>query len=178
MLEDGASGMNAIRKCGGICIVQQPGEARFPDMPQAVLNVLKPDFSVPLLEMGEAIRQSLARLRKKKKVTIPPDIKREAEIAERVNIGIENVEDLGELSNVSCPDCGGSLWKMKENRSTRYRCHVGHAFSETGLMSGLHTSTESTLWTALRMIEERKNLLQQIARKESSKGNRKIASAI
>src|SRR5215218_10032043 len=33
LLNDGTSGMIAVKKCGGICMVQDPNEADFPDMP-------------------------------------------------------------------------------------------------------------------------------------------------
>ncbi|TCO11089.1 chemotaxis protein CheB [Natronoflexus pectinivorans] len=33
-LDDGTSGMHAIKTCGGICIVQDPNEAEYPDMPR------------------------------------------------------------------------------------------------------------------------------------------------
>lgn len=36
MLDDGSSGMFAVKSCGGICIVQDPQEAEFSDMPQSV----------------------------------------------------------------------------------------------------------------------------------------------
>jgi two-component system, chemotaxis family, protein-glutamate methylesterase/glutaminase len=176
MLEDGASGMYAIRKSGGICIIQDPEEARYPGMPQAVLNVLKPDYIVSVSEMGEAIRTSLPLLKKKRKTKIPEEIVKEAEIAERVNVGIGQLQGLGKMSPISCPDCGGTLWELKENGSSRYRCHVGHAFSEEGLITSMEASTEATLWIALRMIEERKNLLYQVGERESKKGKRKLAA--
>lgn len=135
-------------------------------MPRAVLNILEPDYSVPVSEMGDAIKKAIATLKKRKKVKAPDDIVKEAEIAERVNLGIEQVQDLGEKNNVSCPECGGGLWEMKDNGVSRYRCHVGHAFSEEGLITSMEASTESTLWIALRMIEERKNLLRQLVDKE------------
>lgn len=33
-LDDGTLGMKAIKKCGGTCIVQDPDEAEYPDMPR------------------------------------------------------------------------------------------------------------------------------------------------
>lgn len=176
MLEDGASGMYAIKKAGGICIIQDPKEAKYPDMPRAVLSVLKPDYSVPVSEMGAAISEAIATLKKRKQVKVPADLVKEAEIAERVNVGIEQVQNLGERSNISCPECGGGLWEIKDNGFTRYRCHVGHAFSEEGLISSMEASTESTLWIALRMLDERKNLLQQLGDKEMKRGNQKVAA--
>ena len=75
------------------------------------------------------------------------------------------------------PHSRGSLWEVTDKGFTRYRCHVGHAFSEEGLISSMEVSTESTLWVALRMLEERKNLLKQLAEKESQRGKGKLAAA-
>src|SRR4051812_16443360 len=36
MLDDGTSGMSAIKRSGGICIIQEPTDAAFPDMPNSV----------------------------------------------------------------------------------------------------------------------------------------------
>jgi two-component system chemotaxis response regulator CheB len=176
MLEDGASGMFAIRRSGGTCIIQDPSEAQYPDMPNAVLNILHPDYSVPVIKMGEAILETI-RSNKKPKTKIPPDILKEAEIAERVNISIDDMAGLGEHSMYSCPDCGGGLWEIAENGETRYRCHVGHAFTSEGLLANMEASTESALWTALRIIEERRNLLKKLSDKEKQKGSRKAALA-
>jgi two-component system, chemotaxis family, protein-glutamate methylesterase/glutaminase len=175
MLEDGAAGMLTIKRAGGICIVQDPNEAQFPDMPAAVMNHLKPDYVIPVNKMGLAISEIKNKRMKKRKSKIPADVLKEAEIAERVNIGIEQLSDLGERSLFSCPDCGGGLWEIKTNGESRYRCHVGHAYSEQGLLTGMQLSTESALWTALRIIEERRNLLKNLVAKERKKGLRKVA---
>ncbi|HEX8038356.1 MAG TPA: chemotaxis protein CheB [Chryseosolibacter sp.] len=176
LLEDGASGMYAIKRVGGVCIVQDPEEALYPDMPNAVRSILKPDYVLPVSEMGDAVKQAIARLSKKRKVKIPDDILREARIGERVSLGIEQVEDLGKVSALSCPDCGGALWEIKENGHRRFRCHVGHAFSEESLIDAVNASTESSLWVALRMIDERKNLLKRLGERESQKGNNRISA--
>lgn len=33
-LDDGTAGLIAIQRCGGTCVVQEPGDATYPDMPQ------------------------------------------------------------------------------------------------------------------------------------------------
>jgi two-component system, chemotaxis family, protein-glutamate methylesterase/glutaminase len=107
---------------------------------------------------------------------IPPDIRAEAEIAEKVATGIEEVTPLGDLSVFSCPDCGGSLWHMDEANLSRYRCHVGHAYSEADLTTRLTEKLESTLWVALRMMEERKRLLRKMETDTLKKGFARIAA--
>jgi two-component system, chemotaxis family, protein-glutamate methylesterase/glutaminase len=173
MLEDGASGMQAIKRCGGYCIVQAPEDARYPDMPLSVLRNLKPDYSIPVGQMGNAISEIMKNW-KPGKIKPPKDIAREAEIAESVTIGMNGLKDVGAPSLFSCPDCGGGLWEFKSNGITRYRCHVGHAFTEENLLGSMESSTESALWTALRIIEERKNLLRNIEEKERTQGKKQV----
>jgi hypothetical protein len=40
--------MLAIKKCGGICIVQDPNEAEYPEMPLSVLNHMEADYCISL----------------------------------------------------------------------------------------------------------------------------------
>jgi two-component system, chemotaxis family, protein-glutamate methylesterase/glutaminase len=167
MLEDGAAGMVAIKRSGGTCIVQDPNETLYSDMVQAVARSFKPDFTVPVEKMGDIIQKVVKKPPRKSR--IPKDVKLESQIAERVSIGIDDMKKIGDNSIYSCPDCGGGLWEMKSNGVKRYRCHVGHAFTEVGLLSGMQASTETALWTALRIIEERRNVLKSLAEKEKGR---------
>jgi two-component system, chemotaxis family, protein-glutamate methylesterase/glutaminase len=172
MLEDGVSGILAIKRSGGTCIIQDPNEAQYPDMPKAAISNVKADYIIPVSEMGEAISQTISK--PPKKAPIPDDIRKEADIAERVQLGINQVEQFGERSIYSCPDCGGGLWQHVSEGITRYRCHVGHAYSEEGLLTSMQVTTESALWTAMRIIEERRNLLKTLAEKEGNNGSKHI----
>lgn len=51
MLDDATVGMCAIKRCGGSCIVQDPNEAEYPDMPLSVLKEIEVDHCVPLSQM-------------------------------------------------------------------------------------------------------------------------------
>ena len=176
MLEDGAAGMAAIRRSGGICVVQDPNEAQYPDMPQAVLSGLKPDVMMPTKEIAPAIDKLISK-RKIKKARVPEDIIREAEIAEKVYVGIDRVEGLGEPSVFSCPDCGGRLWEIDHNGVSGYRCHAGHAYTEDSLLGNMEATTESALWIALRILEERRNLMKKMGDKEKQNGRNKMSQA-
>ena len=48
---DGAAGIQAIKKHGGLTIVQDPGEAEHPIMPQAAINTGSIDKVLPLKEI-------------------------------------------------------------------------------------------------------------------------------
>jgi two-component system, chemotaxis family, protein-glutamate methylesterase/glutaminase len=79
MLNDGTAGVDAIRRCGGITIVQDPGEATYPEMPQSALSNLKVHHCVPVSRMG-ALLEELTLKPLAKHVTVPEDIRTEAEI--------------------------------------------------------------------------------------------------
>ena len=161
-LDDGTSGMIAIKRCGGICIVQDPEDAEYPDMPKNVLNQLKVDYCLPIAEMGTLIYELLSKSLGKRKPT-PKDIITEYEIATRVLSDLPSVNSLGEQVPFNCPGCGGVLWKVDKGSALRYRCHTGHAYTSKSLLAEQTEKIEETMWTALRMFEERKNLLTTLA---------------
>src|SRR2546423_5551127 len=95
MMHDGTAGMLAVKRCGGTCIVQDPREAEYPDMPLSVLNNMRVEYCVPLIEMG-AILLEKSRNGTNGRHNVPLDVAAEAEIAERVSISIDNLKELGE----------------------------------------------------------------------------------
>lgn len=172
-LDDGTSGLLAIKRCGGMCVVQEPADAAYPDMPQNALNNLTPDYCLPVGVIGELLTQIVLRP-VPKSPPVPEDIASEAIIAERVVSDVTAVEDLGEQVPFNCPDCNGVLWKMKKGNLLRYRCHTGHAFTAAVLLAEQTKKLEETLWVALRMFEERKNLLTTMAKPNGGVFNRSV----
>ncbi|WP_158859150.1 chemotaxis protein CheB [Lunatibacter salilacus] len=169
-LDDGTSGMKAIQKCGGICIVQDPEEAEYPDMPRNALNNVKVDYCLPISEMGTLLSTIIPRNPQKSK-PVPDDVLTEAKIAERVLSDLSAVNKLGDQVPFNCPGCGGVLWKVGTDSDLRFRCHTGHAYTAAYLLAEQTSKIEETMWTALRMFEERKNLLTEMAR-----GNKGVGS--
>lgn len=160
-LDDGVSGMAAIKSCGGVCIVQDPADAANADLPIAVITAVDPHYSLPAERMYEAILSS-TQTERKKVTNIPQELIEESRIAEKALSNIDQTRKLGTQSLFTCPECGGSLWHITENGISRYRCFTGHAYSELNLMEKQNESLLLTLWTALRMFEERKKLLQKV----------------
>lgn len=176
-LDDGTTGMSAIKRSGGTCIVQDPNEAEYPDMPLSVLDNMEVDYCIPLAKMGGAIFDIIQT--EPESIAAPPDVIIESVIAERVVVDYENVKKLGEKSIYACPDCGGGLWYItKENgKPNRYRCHIGHSYSEKDLVVKQGEILESTLWTALRIMEERRNLLMKMETDHQKKGLSQMATS-
>jgi two-component system chemotaxis response regulator CheB len=167
MLHDGTAGLDFIKRCGGVAVVQDPAEAEYPSMPESALRNVAVDYVVPLDEMGSLlislVSPDLVPDSSGMETPIPPDLKLEAAIAERVVGTTEAAMKLGQMVPLTCPDCGGSLWEIKHGNVLRYRCHTGHAFTAEALAESTHHALEETLWVALRMMEERKNLLTSMA---------------
>lgn len=66
----------------------------------------------------------------------------------------QGIMDWGELTAFTCPDCHGTLLKLKEGNSERFRCHTGHAFSVESLLSGINENVEDSMWNTIRALEE------------------------
>jgi two-component system chemotaxis response regulator CheB len=162
LLEDGTSGMSAIKRCGGICIVQEPEDAEYSDMPQSVLNKIRVDHQVPLTGMSDLLKIIL-REALPEPVPVPRELQVEAEITENMMTTINDLKKIGDKSDFVCPDCGGSLYAVKNDPVPRYRCHTGHVYTENTLydVQGLHL--EESVWVSIRMLEERYNMLQLMA---------------
>jgi two-component system, chemotaxis family, protein-glutamate methylesterase/glutaminase len=170
-LDDGTAGMQVIKRCGGLCIVQDPDDAEFPDMPRNALSNVEVDHVVPLKDMGVLLRglldQDLGD-----PPPIPEDIMIEGRIAERVASDLASVNALGDQVPFNCPGCGGVLWQVKTDPLLRFRCHTGHAYTSTTLLSEQNKKIEETMWVALRMFEERRNLLTTMADQNKGLGMR------
>jgi two-component system chemotaxis response regulator CheB len=174
LLDDGTSGMLAIKRCGGICIVQEPSEAEYMDMPVNVINNVPVDHRVLTQDMGYIIADVLSK--PASNLPIPEDIKIESEITERMASNITEMEKIGTHSNFTCPDCGGNLWKIKNESQGRYRCHTGHVYTDDVLLEKQNEQMEESLWISIRMLEERRNLLLNMIWRQDATANTTLVS--
>jgi hypothetical protein len=99
---------------------------------------------------------------------VPAAIRTEALIAERVLSDVRQLNTLGSQVPYNCPNCGGVLWGVDHSGGLQYRCHTGHSFTTASLLTSQSEKIEETLWVALRMFEERKNLLTNTRQREAS----------
>ena len=165
-LDDGKVGMRAVQQRGGITIVQDPLEAPFPSMPMSVMRDIRVDYSLPLREIAPLLN-TLSRevADEEERYPVPDDVEIESRIAEQRMESdelIASVERLGKISKLTCPDCHGALWEIKDEDILRYRCHVGHAFTSEALNEGQSEMLEVALWSAVRALEEQMMLAQRI----------------
>lgn len=169
-MDDGTSGMMAIKRCGGVCIAQDPDDAENADMPRSVIENVGVDYCLPISRMGSLLAQ-LAEKTLSKRTPPPKDVVIEANIARRVLSDLPSVETLGDQVPFNCPECDGVLWEIKEGDILRYRCHTGHAFTSEILLAAQSARIEETLWVTLRMFEERQNLLSTMKTQREGKSS-------
>jgi two-component system, chemotaxis family, protein-glutamate methylesterase/glutaminase len=152
-MADGIHGLKLIKKAGGVTFAQDPDEAEVPAMPLAAMRQVAVDYVLPVEEMARVI---VGLLLNSRRGTRPMRlVQTEKPNAERPGTDALRTKAMrGVPSPFTCPDCGGSLWEIKEGKLIRYRCHVGHGFTIDSLRDGMDTKVEEALWTALRATEE------------------------
>jgi two-component system chemotaxis response regulator CheB len=162
LLSDGAAGLNAIKRCGGVTVVQDPADAISDEMPRRALEATTIDLCVAGATIGDVLRD-LAREPAGAVLPIPPDIKLEVEIAAGDRIGSDSLTSLADPVALTCLGCGGVLSEVKGSRPLRFRCQVGHAYTADALAKEQEGRVDEALPVALRIIEERAELVQRMA---------------
>lgn len=87
----------------------------------------------------------------------------ETQIAQEDHALARSIRDLGPVSPYSCPECHGVLVQLQDGDFVRFRCHMGHAYSLSTLLTEVTGSLENSLWSTLRVIDERVLLLRHLA---------------
>ena len=163
--DDGTAGLLAVKRCGGLAVVQDPTDAAYPEMPRSALAAVAADHVVPVAEMG-ALLGRLAAAPAGEPPPVPQNLRLEAQLTETGMDEIDVMDGLGERTPLTCPDCGGVLWEVDGPEHPRYRCHTGHVLTEAALVDGQAEATEVALMVALRTMEERARLLRKMDREE------------
>jgi two-component system chemotaxis response regulator CheB len=153
-LDDGTAGLHAVKRGGGIAIVQDPKEALVPAMPQSALRNVKVNHCLPLSKIGPLLLRLATTL----------DIaKTKGKAMEKRIISLKEMEKrYGLPTSFVCPECNGPLWETKPGASLQFRCHVGHAYSPDSLLADHADGLERALWSAVRTFDERSALLRRL----------------
>jgi two-component system chemotaxis response regulator CheB len=164
-LDDGTSGLWSVKRLGGIAIIQEPNDARFESMPKSALEYVDADHKVPAGEIGPIL---LRAIKKEPAPARPADaelmaqMEMEVKIAEEDDAFRKGVFDGPELTPFTCPECHGVLVKVVEGKMARFRCHTGHAYTDSALLEGVMETTGEMLWQVMRSLEEAVMLLNQM----------------
>jgi two-component system chemotaxis response regulator CheB len=174
-LDDGTAGLVAIKKRGGVTIVQDPEDALFPDMPRNAMETMDVDYCLAKDEIAAVLVQLSKEHAKESYVPVSADMKKETKI-EAMDMGsIEDKDKPGTPSVFGCPDCGGILWELQDGELLRFRCRVGHAFGAEGLLSAQAEALDTALWSAFRALEENAALARRVAERARKSGRENSA---
>ena len=174
-LSDGAAGLYAIQQCGGLTVVQDPADAAQSEMPAMALDKVKPDHVVSLKGMP-ALLEQLVQRRAGPHTRAPSSIGYEVEVARNGHTSMSTMDRIGRRSVLACPDCHGVMWEIDEGELTRYRCHVGHAYTAELMALALDENLTRALGSALRALDERSALARKL-QKQAEESGRNAAAA-
>jgi two-component system chemotaxis response regulator CheB len=177
-LDDGSAGLLAIKRNGGIAIVQDPNDALFPGMPSNALAATAVDYCLRLAEIGPTLARIVTEPAGGEEADVAhtsDDLEFETRIAQADEDAIEDEGRPGRPSQFGCPECGGVLWELEDNQIMRFRCRVGHAYSAESLLADQTDGLEVALWSALRALEEKASLTRRLA--ERARGQSQHAAA-
>lgn len=161
MLDDGSAGLLDIKTHGGVTVVQDPEDALYPQMPRNAIESVDVDHILPVSTMGRLLIQlALEPVAEQREMLMNKEPKPDS--AEFGDAALKTHELPDPPSSLTCPDCGGALWERDQGRFINFRCHVGHAYSTESLLSEQSEMLERALWASLRILEERRALMDQL----------------
>lgn len=169
MLDDGVSGLRAIRDAGGVVVVQDPATAAFPELPARAIQALQPERVVALDEIGGVLRSLAGQA--VGLTELPREIALEAEIDRRGAVSPNAMHALGPQTSLVCPECRGPMWQLGDEAARRYRCYLGHATTVRELLAASANEVESALWSAVRALNDRATALETLASDSERIGN-------
>jgi two-component system, chemotaxis family, protein-glutamate methylesterase/glutaminase len=138
-LDDGTAGLWDIKRRGGLAVVQHPEEAAFPSMPLSALRDIEVDHTVRLAEMGPLLVELAGQDGKGSE-------------ADRKTVGKKEMDP--KLTELTCPECRGTIWEVARGANVEYRCRVGHAYSPRSMLAEHFVAQERTMWAAIVAMEE------------------------
>ena len=188
-LDDGTAGLLAVKRRGGIAIVQDPAEALFSSMPASAIDHVTVDWVLPLSAIAAKIEEVIEHVATGRQAVVVSEIPIDEEgngmaaddprETKYDQLDLSVVEAVGEHpgkpSQFGCPDCGGVLWEIRDENLVRFRCRVGHTWSATALVASHHAQLDNALWIALRALEESASLNESMGARARRRGKAELA---
>lgn len=173
LLNDGASGLSAIKSCAGTTVVQHPLDAEADEMPLAALQATDVDNVAPAGQLGSLLA-GLVSSDADAPIAPPPHLLLEVEIAAGARLGASALMEIADPSALSCPDCNGVLSEVRNEQPLRFRCQIGHAYTAEVLATRSH-EVGNAMRIALRIMEERVTLVTRMAQDARDAGRSAVA---
>ena len=172
-LDDGTSGLWGIKRFGGIAMVQEPSQALIDGMPQSVLEYVEVDQVLPSTEIGAVLgrlSQEPPEPRGIEEEVLTTRMAAEAQITLGNSAFQEGIMELGTPTPFTYPECHGVLMRLSEGLLSRFRCHTGHAYTDSALLSAVMEATGDLVWQVIRSFEEAVMLLTHMGQHKQAAG--------
>jgi two-component system, chemotaxis family, protein-glutamate methylesterase/glutaminase len=178
-LDDGTAGLQAIKRCGGVAVVQDPDDAFEPSMPTSALQHVQVDHCLPLASIAPLLVSLAAQPVAPPRRAVPIEqMQHEHALMLAQGEPMEHLAAIGTATPFACPECHGGLWEVNDSRPARYRCHTGHAFTEQSLDHAFAVAGDEAGWNALRALQERQMFVEQLAARRHSEGRHDEAARL
>jgi two-component system chemotaxis response regulator CheB len=148
-LDDGTAGLWEIERRGGVSVVQNPEEAAFPSMPLSALREIEVDHTVSAADLGRLLYQLAGGL--------------EQTVGHHNEFKGEDMEGEARLTDLTCPECRGTIWEVRRGNHKDYRCRVGHTYSAKSMLANHFAAQEKALYAAIVALEEGASLVNRLA---------------
>jgi two-component system chemotaxis response regulator CheB len=164
-LDDGSAGLLAVKRGRGVAMTQDPNDAAYSSMPVSAMAVVDVDYCQTARELGRTAAALVAG-------DIP---------AQRTSLTLVEGNDMSpdptddhsrdKLSDLTCPNCSGAMYEVRnDDKAFYFRCRVGHGYSADSLLDKQAEFLDDALWTALRSLEERRDLSSRMAARMRGQG--------
>ena len=94
---------------------------------------------------------------------VPEEMEYESNIAGLDPSAAESEATPADLSSLSCPECAGPLYELRDGQFLRFRCRVGHAYTADTVMDAKADVLENALYMALNTLEENAEIAERLA---------------
>ncbi|MBV9448715.1 MAG: chemotaxis protein CheB [Streptosporangiaceae bacterium] len=168
-LDDAALGSATVERQGGAVLVQDPAEASYVGMPKAALATTQDAIVVRARHLATAISRLATQPVDVNQAEPPLDLR--SEVAGLLSGGPRTNPDTHAYSGLTCPDCGGPLYQAGEEHVSSFNCLVGHRWSPQSLYEEQGANVERALWLAVRSLEERVRLTQELSEAALRRGH-------
>jgi two-component system chemotaxis response regulator CheB len=140
------------------------------------LQHVQVDYTLPLAAIGQLlVRLTSEQVEEETGAQMPEDLAKEAKVAKMDTNLMRADEQAGTPSAFSCPECGGVLWEIQDEKVLRFRCRVGHGFSIESMMAEQSEALETALWVALKTLQESADISRRLAQHSRMSGQNRVA---
>jgi two-component system, chemotaxis family, protein-glutamate methylesterase/glutaminase len=161
-LDDGTAGLAVVKRYGGTAVAQDPEEADYPSMPLSAIENVDVDHVLPLDGIAPLLVELNSVPLEEPERTGPEGL----DMKEELEHG-QDPEEHGVPSDLTCPECGGSLRESRVEEVVHFRCRTGHAYSPETLLAKQYDVVEAALWAAVRSLQENAALARRMERRLS-----------